>query len=324
MADAPIALIVGPATYGGELTAGSPDVPVAAVRPSTELAGTTPARHATTVPETGAWVLAVWRTESGSAFAPGHFRGTASVTCGASDIGGLTSSVTLSHAMVGGGLFDLDGALLGVIAPCDEQVAVVAVDAVHALLDHAGATEQRIIARFGASLGVLSAGEAAYFKRADGLLVREVRSDQPADVAGLRPGDIVIALRDTPVVGAHALEALALLTDLPIALTVQREGRPIQVSLGAERPSRGSTAAAALGLTVSALSAPRIDTVAPDSPAAAAGLRAGDVLVRVNQAEVRSLEQVTLLLSRATMPVWLEIDRGRRRLGLLVSPVPRS
>jgi membrane-associated protease RseP (regulator of RpoE activity) len=63
----------------------------------------------------------------------------------------------------------------------------------------------------------------------------------------------------------------------------------------------------------------RIDSVLPGSRAANAGIEPGDRLVRINQTEPRNLAQVQQIFAGDNAsPVFLEIDRGSRRVGILV------
>ena len=58
-------------------------------------------------------------------------------------------------------------------------------------------------------VGPLSLEEQDYFKSGDGLLVREVWTDFGGDVAGLRPGDIVLTINGQAVTSLADLSAPA-------------------------------------------------------------------------------------------------------------------
>lgn len=60
--------------------------------------------------------------------------------------------------------------------------------------------------------------------------------------------------------------------------------------------------------------------VAPSSPAAQAGLKAGDVVVSVGGEPVRTVSQLLATLSRASAPVQVDIVRHRKRLSLPAPP----
>jgi hypothetical protein len=71
------------------------------------------------------WVLAVWHREGDLAFSPGHYLETQHATCGEHAVEKVLTSLALSSEMAGGGLFDLDGALVAVVLPCDEGHAAL-------------------------------------------------------------------------------------------------------------------------------------------------------------------------------------------------------
>ena len=63
----------------------------------------------------------------------------------------------------------------------------------------------------------------------------------------------------------------------------------------------------------------RIDTVLLESPAARAGIRSGDVLVRINHVEPRTRAQVEQALKGApATPLLLEIERDVRRIAFVI------
>jgi regulator of sigma E protease len=95
--------------------------------------------------------------------------------------------------------------------------------------------------------------------------------DSPALRAGVRPGDVIRAVNGQPLNFASDLEeSLAEHPDGPITLTVERAGRQLGFTLAAEAQWSAEIADAG---TVT------ISEVNPGSPAEAAGLQAGDVML---------------------------------------------
>ena len=85
-----------------------PNLPVAALR-LVEPGNRIPARRTAEPALVGSWVVAVWRTEAGAAFAAGNFHQQAPMTCADVPVEQMSTSLALNHAMLGGGLFDLEG-----------------------------------------------------------------------------------------------------------------------------------------------------------------------------------------------------------------------
>ncbi len=269
----------------------------------------------------GDWLLAVWRTDTETPFAIGNFHQVDTVRCGLTDARVIASSVPLTAAMTGGGLFDVDGNFIGIILPCGQRVVAVSDASLQALRVLASTPAQRILGRLGLVLDTTSAEEAAYFKVPEGVLVREVWDGTPADAAGLRPGDILTHLNGTAMTRADDARPLAEAAGTPFDLRVQRGRGTLTVSLAPTAALSGDDApAGTTGVTLASDPAtPEIESVPPEGRAAAAGLLRGDRLVRINQADPPPPSQVRRLLGdNASSPVWLEVARDTRRIGVLL------
>lgn len=70
---------------------------------------------------------------------------------------------------------------------------------------------------------------------------------------------------------------------------------------------------------------PVVDAVAPDSPAAAAGLQAGDRITAINDREITTwVEMTTIVRASAGKPLMLDLERGARQLRLQVTPLAKE
>jgi S1-C subfamily serine protease len=292
-----------------------PNLPVAALLLS-QRGNRLPARRAAALPAVGGWVVAVWTTDAGPAFAAGNFHQQATLICADLPIRQMSTSVALHRAMLGGGLFDIEGNLLGIVADCHSRLAVIAADAVAPLIGR-DSVEQRLIGSYGIVVGPLSAEEEGYFKTGDGLLVREVWTGSDADVAGLWPGDLVLTINGQAVTSPADLTASAA-SEAPVHLVVRRGRTTMPIQLRAGGGAANSEATGAEGVTWD--SVPRrftIDAVRPGSREQRAGLQPRDQLLRIDHAEPRTLDHVKRRL-RGASPILLEVARERRRLAILV------
>jgi serine protease Do len=179
-----------------------------------------------------------------------------------------------------------------------------------------------------------------------GVVVTAVVPGSPAEEAGLAPGDVILAAND------HPLESRRQLNDIVVShaageilkLLVERGGQQhvCQVTLGSpeDTPVSRSPVAdehLAIGLVTSELTAQLakffgvtggllVTHVFPDSPAAAAGLRSGDVIVKLDGQPVRQSSDLSavvlhVLAQKGDAPITVEIVRERQAQQLLL-PLP--
>jgi serine protease Do len=190
-------------------------------------------------------------------------------------------------------------------------------------------------------------------QEARGVIVSQVQPGSAAERAGIKQGDVITALNDTPINDANSFRNQVAGTQpgTEVNLTITRGGREQQLraTLGefsAEKESSdkqdtstGNTNSAdtgKLGIAVEPLTpeiASRLGVpggtqglVVTDvdgvGPAADAGLQRGDVIEQVNQQSVRSAEDLRASLSRSgTRPALLLVNR--RGTTVFVTVIPR-
>jgi M6 family metalloprotease-like protein len=119
--------------------------------------------------------------------------------------------------------------------------------------------------------------------------IAAVQPGSPADKAGLKDGDLIRKADNVALADADAFrERLAARgPGDALALAVERGGKPVTltVTLGAvSRPMTGGGQRAVIGLQTDAAEGGgvRISQVTPNQPAAEAGLKVGDVLLKIN------------------------------------------
>ena len=148
---------------------------------------------------------------------------------------------------------------------------------------------------------------------ARGALVEKVWDDSPADRAGLRAGDLVVAVGGKPLAAREDLTTAfySVPAGTPVALDLRRGDDPLRISLQAMRPPPGLGARVlerSVGLAVEARQGSLVVTdVARDSAADRKGLRPGD---RVRAANGQPVEDVEAL--------GREVLRGLDRGGVLL------
>jgi serine protease Do len=173
-----------------------------------------------------------------------------------------------------------------------------------------------------------------------GVVIVEVMKETPAEASGLKNGDLVVAFRERPVVDTRMLQRLVASTSAgeTVPLTVLRRDdgrRRVSVRVGLmpdtvaadriaaefgflvrepEAPGEGEGARLSEG-------PPTVGAVVRRSPAEAAGLHVGDVLVDVNGRAVLSLAAAreALLGSSLERPLALVVSRDSERIALTLN-----
>jgi serine protease Do len=168
-----------------------------------------------------------------------------------------------------------------------------------------GVTIQRVTPALARSLSV----------PAQGALVADVKNDSPAAKAGIRSGDVIVAFNGRKVARSEDLpRAVAeIAVGRDVSITVLRDGTEHTLQARIARLERGGAVTpvatdenkGGLGLSVQTvtpevardlgLDRPQgvvVRDVREDSPAASAGLRAGDVIVAVDRRPVRTVEDM--------------------------------
>jgi serine protease Do len=301
-------------------TISGPTLPLAALQ-APDIEGLPPVpRQPEMPPQTSDWLLAIWRDEDEHIFAPGLRLGSSTLECGESTLDAIVTSLALTRAMAGGGVFDLDANLRGVILPCGEGYAALTLSSVDALLQRGGSFEFQLLASYGMRTGALDEAEQSHFDLEHGAIVREVWRGYRADLAGLQPGDVILELNGQPVISPDELNAL-LLPEAGETHTVgiKRGPRSRQIEL---TPAAIPVPEGDGGVGLAWDSPPPgydIGSVLPGSPAAQADLQPGDRLLRLDHVAPRNLAHLRQLLSRrGQRAVLLELERAGKRWAVLL------
>jgi serine protease Do len=172
-----------------------------------------------------------------------------------------------------------------------------------------------------------------------GVLIAQVMKETPAEAAGLRDGDLVVAVDGRPIVETRVLQRVVGATpagrDVVLVVLREQARRELRVRVGEMPPEvvadrvalefgfyvRDATGEGQAGAPVES-KVPVVAGVAERSSAARAGLLAGDRIVAVNGTEVETLEGFRertrdLLLRDA---IRLRVERKGEQVMLVLPP----
>jgi len=180
-------------------------------------------------------------------------------------------------------------------------------------------------------------------KEGDGVLVADVIPGTPADAAGLKSGDVILEFDGQKTHDVPDLQGVV--ADAPpgktAQVTVLRDGRletfPVKIGeMPADEPVLASRGAERWGLSVQPITPELarqfnlsvsdgvlVSDVQENSPAARAGIHAGDAILEVNRRSVKDLRAVEEALRRVDRDVLVFVQREGRSLYLVMKPDPR-
>ncbi len=280
-------------------------------------------QFANDAPHVGEWVVAI-----GNPFGLGGSVTAGIVSARGRDIGAgpyddfIQIDAPVNRGNSGGPAFNMKGEVIGVNAaifsPSGGNVGIAfaipastATDVIMDLKDDGsvvrgwlGVHIQNVTDDIAESLGL---------KEAHGAIVADAQDGGPAEEAGIKTGDTILAVDGTSVKGPRELSKIiaAYEPDTKVDITVWRDGREkdISVTLGtlqeseklakAEAPESGQTSLDDLGLALVTAEEAGIDgdgvviaEIDPNGAAAEKGLRRGDRIVQVGGAEVKKPSDV--------------------------------
>jgi serine protease Do len=241
-------------------------------------------------------------------------------------------------------IFTTSGAFAGIsfAIPIDEAMRVQ---------EQLRASGRVIRGRIGVTIGAVSreVAEAIGLGKAQGALITNVDPDGPAAKAGVEPGDVVLRFDGKPIESQSDLPRIVGGTKPGnrVTMNVWRKGsgRDVQVTVAemaadqqvarrGETPPRGAAPANALGLTVSDVPADKLKELgvrgaiqvdAVDGPAASAGLRPGDFILSLNNADVTGARQFNDQVAKLDRKrnVVLLVRRGESTQFVIIRPAER-
>ncbi len=276
----------------------------------------------------GEWVIAI-----GSPFGLDNTVTAGIISAKARDTGEylplIQTDVAVNPGNSGGPLINMKGEVVGINSQIYSRSGgymgisfAVPIDEAMRVAEQLRTTGHVTRGRIGVQIGDVTkdVAESLGLPRAEGALVQRVEQNAPAEKAGVEAGDIILKYNGTPVDRSSDLPRMVGATKpgSRATLTIWRKGQtreiPLTVAeLEQEKPGGKEPAKAkpvhpdALGLVVTDLSAAQkqemkinggvvIENV--EGAAARAGLRAGDVILRLNNTDVTDASQYHMLVSK--------------------------
>jgi serine protease Do len=268
----------------------------------------------------------------------------------------LQTDASINQGNSGGALVDTAGELIGInsqiLSPSGGNIGIgfaipsnMAKNVMDQLIakgkvsrGQLGVTVQYINSDLAASLGM---------KEVRGVLVNNVSSGGAADRAGLKSGDVILAINGTPINDVNELRNRIAQagSGADVTLTTLRNNnqQQVRVKLGEFNPKGNGSGgnngggdqngAGRLGISVtpvtpeiaSQLGVPRntqglvVESVDPGGAAADAGIQMGDIIEQINRQPVRSASDLQSGLTKSgDRPALLLINRGGQKIFLPV------
>lgn len=293
----------------------------------------------------GDWVVAIGNPFGlGGTVTAGIISATHRVTGGGAYDRFIQTDASINRGNSGGPMFDMSGAVIGInsqiLSPTGGNIGIgfaIPAEQAKPVIDTLmkGASIKRGYLGIAMQDVNKDIADALGLPTDRGTLVQRVEPGQPAEKAGIKPGDVIVRVNNQNVTPEQTLSYLVanLAPGTTVPLELIRDGKRmnLSVTLGTRppedqlaqfdpddnsggAPGAGETASAAsLGVAVTPLT-PQIAQsigvgaqvrgvvivqVDPESDAAAKGLRRGDVIVSINRTPVATGADIARLVSAA-------------------------
>jgi Do/DeqQ family serine protease len=248
----------------------------------------------------------------------------------------IQTDASINPGNSGGALVNLRGELIGIntaiIGPSGANVGIgfaVPVNMARSVMTQLVRFGEVRRGRLGIDFEDLAPDAATMLKlpTADGALISTVQPDSPAEKAGLRRGDVVLAFNGRAVRSGPDLRNRLGLTPVgeTIELTVFREGRQLAIKLQIAAPQGLTAGDAQLVPQLAGLKIANIDRTSPQgarvegvlvvgvesgSVAAGYGLRTGDVIAAINRQRVRNIAEFLAAMRNVERAFQMSVVRG--------------
>jgi serine protease Do len=302
----------------------------------------------------GEWVIAI-----GSPFGLDNSVTAGIVSAKARDTGDylplIQTDVAVNPGNSGGPLINMRGEVIGINSQIYSRSGgymgisfAVPIDEAMRVSDQLKASGKVTRGRIGVQIGEVTkdVAESLGLARAQGALVQRVEPGSPAEKGGVEAGDIILKYNSTPIERSSDLPRLVGNTKpgTHATLTVWRKGANRELALTItemevekivkkeEKKSKTEQTANALGLIVGDLNDAQKKELKVDGgaliegvegAASRVGLRAGDVILRLNNTDVRDAKQFNAMVAKleARKMAVLLVRRGDASQFVPIKPV---
>ncbi len=255
----------------------------------------------------------------------------------------IQTDASINPGNSGGALVNLHGELVGVntaiLAPAGGNVGIgfaipinMAKVSIDQILEHGEVKRGQL----GVVIQDLSAELAEAFKlpkHQRGAVIAEVQDKSAAEDAGIKPGDVVIAIDGKDVLSSAQLRNAVGLRRIgdKVAITVLRDGKTKTINARLKAPAAVKQAASLPGNDVSNLLKGVVLRDSPDGRGVAVAdvaadadaankLQPGDLIVSVNQRRVRDVKEFSAVLAGSNGGLLLRVLRGQMALWVVLQP----
>jgi serine protease Do len=270
----------------------------------------------------------------------------------------IQTDVAVNPGNSGGPLFNLKGEVVGINSQIFSRTGGYEGLSFAIPIDVAVRVQKELVASGRVSRGWLGVGiqgmsrelaDSFGLDQPRGALVASVQPDSPAARAGVRAGDIIVefdghAIADAsdlpPVVGATAVGSnakLKVIRDGKEQVLTARVEQLAEAGKDTDKPAGIDKSRGSLGVAVADLSPDQraqlglqgggvVVTAVGEGPAADAGIRRGDVLLRLGQSDIQNSRQLKELVAAApaNKPIPILVRRGDSTLYLALEPLSRK